>query len=317
MDYVNFGKAGIKVSRICLGTGFRGGDEALFRTTIERAIDLGVNFIDVANIYHNGRSECIVGEILKGRRDEFVVTTKVGSRVGSGPNDWGLSRVHIMREVEKSLTRLQTDYIDIYLVHHFDSMTSLEETLRTFDDLTRQGKVRYIGCCNFSAWQVCKSLWISDRFNLASFVCVQNYYNLLDRSLEQELIPFCREERLGMMAFSPLAIGLLTGRFRHGQPPLSDSPWGKGRPGFDEIMSPDADRVIDTLQRIGKDRGKTPTQVAIAWVLSHPEITVALIGPDRPEHVEENAGGIGWELAPEERKALDEASAWAVTGGKK
>lgn len=316
MEYRPFGSTGVQVSAICLGTGFRGcPDEDTCRATVERALDRGVNFIDVANVYHSGRSERIVGEVLRGRRDQFVLTTKVGSPVGRGPHQRGLSRLHILRQIEDSLSRLQTDYVDFYLLHQPDPRTPLEETLRALDDLVRQGKVRYIGCCNYAAWQVCKGLWISDRQHLASFAGVQNYYNLLDRSLEREMMPFCREEGLGIMAFSPLAIGLLTGRFRHGEPPPPDSPWGQGRPGFEEIMSPAADRVVEMLRRIGAGRGKTPAQVAIAWVLSHPEISAAIIGPDRPDQVEENLGGVGWQLTPEEREALDQASAWAIAGG--
>jgi len=222
-----------------------------------------------------------------------------------------------MREVERSLSRLQTDYLDVYLVHIADPTTPIEETLRALDDLVHQGKVRTIGCCNFAAWQVCKALWMSDRLNLTSFVCAQNYYNLLDRSEERELMPFCRSEGLGMMVYSPLAVGLLTGRFRHGEPSPKDTPWGQSRRGFEEIMSPDADRVVETLSRIGKEQGKTTAQVAVAWVLSHTEVSTAIVGPDRPEHVEENVGGAGWTLSPEERATLDEVSAWAVNGGKR
>jgi len=318
MDYENLGNTGLKVSRICLGTGFRGArDDALCRATIARAADLGINFIDVANVYGRGRSERIVGEVLKGRRDQFVVTSKVGSSVGPDPNDRGLSRVHIMREVERSLSQLRTDYLDVYLVHHVDPTTPIEETLRALDDLVHQGKVRYIGCCNFAAWQVCKALWVSDRLSATSFVCVQNFYNLLDRSEERELMPFCRSEELGMMVYSPLAVGLLTGRFRHGQPPPKDTPWGRGRSGFENIMSPAADRVVETLDRIGNERGKTIAQVTLAWVLSHPEVSTAIIGPDRPEHVEENIGGADWILSSEDRAALDDVSAWATNETKR
>ncbi|MBI3942722.1 MAG: aldo/keto reductase [Chloroflexi bacterium] len=317
MEYRNFGSAGVKVSPICLGTGFRGSpNDATCRATIERAIDHGVNFIDCANIYQGGRSERILGEVLKGRRDQFVITTKVNSPVGQGPNDRGQSRFHIMREIDKSLARLQTDYVDFYLVHQPDPTTPIEETLRALDDLVHGGKVRYIGCCNFAAWQVCKALWTSDRLHLTPFVGVQNPYSLLDRKLEQELMPFCRAEGLGMMTFSPLAVGLLTGRFRHGAPPPAGTPWGQGRPGFEEYMTPAADRVVETLIRTGAARGKTPAQVALAWVLSHPEISAVMLGPDSPEQVEENVGGAGWELAAGERAALDEVSAWAVTNGK-
>ena len=315
MEYRNFGTAGVKVSPICLGVAFRGRpDKAIQRATIERAIDHGVNFIDCANTYQRGESERVLGETIKGRRDQFVITTKVYEPIGEGPNDRGLSRFHIMREIEKSLSRLQTDYIDIYLLHHVDPTTPIEETLRALDDLVRKGMIRYVGCANFAAWQVCKALWICDRRNLAPFICVQNHYNLLDRSPERELMPFCGAEGLGIMTYSPLAVGLLTGRFRHGVSPPPDTSWAQRQPAFEKAMSPDADGVVETLIRIGTARGKTPAQVAIAWILSHPEISAAMIGPDTPEHVEENVGGVGWELTDDERAALDEASAWALAG---
>lgn len=309
MDYVNFGGSGVKVSPICLGTGFRGQrDEEICRRVIERGIDLGINFIDCANVYGGGgRSERILGEVLKGRRDRLVITTKVCSPVGDGPNDRGLSRMHIMWEIERSLERLDTDYVDFYLVHHWDDATPIEETLRALDDLVQQGKVRYIGCCNFDAWQVCKALWTSDRLGLTPFVCVQSQYNLLVRDLEREVLPFCGAEGLGAMTFSPVSVGLLTGQFRSDEPPPAGTPWGRGRAGFKELMTR-GDRVVEVLRKIGEERDKTPAQVAIAWVLSHPEISAAMIGPDLPEHVEENVGGAGWSLSPEERVALDEVS---------
>ena len=174
MDYHTFGKSGVKVSPICLGTAFRANlDEAICIRTIERALDLGCNFIDTANYYGQGRSERILAKALKGKRDDVVLTSKVWSQVGPGPNDRGLSRYHIMREVERSLQRLEMDHLDIYLLHAFDSTTPLEETLRAVDDLIHQGKVRYIGCCNFSAYQVCEALWTSDVLNLHSFICIQ------------------------------------------------------------------------------------------------------------------------------------------------
>ena len=213
MDYRRFGSTGVKVSPICLGSAFRGRPaDDVCKATIKQAIDLGVNFIDVANIYQEGHSERLVGEVLKGRRDQFVLTTKVGSSMGTGPNDIGLSRVHILREVEHSLRRLQTDHIDIYLVHQPDPTTPHEETLRALDDLVHQGKVRYLGCSNYAAWQVCAALWTSDHAGLTPFIGVQNHYNLLRRSPERELLPFCREQGLGVMTFSPLAVGLLSGR---------------------------------------------------------------------------------------------------------
>ncbi len=233
MEYVNFGNAGIKVSRLAFGLGLRGQadeDEAL--KAIVHALESGINLIDCANIYgptddrtFRGRSEVILGKALKGRRDEAVITSKVCSPTGDGPNDSGLSRVHILREVENSLRRLNTDRIDVYLVHRFDEYAPLDETVRALDDLVHAGKVRYVGCCNFQAWQVCKALWIADRLNATPFMCVQNPYNLLSRSLEQEMFPLVRDQGLGVMVYSPIAVGLLSGLYRPGQPAPDGTLW--------------------------------------------------------------------------------------------
>lgn len=316
MDYRNLGSTGVQVSSICLGTAFRGApDDATCQATIDRALDSGINFVDCANEYGRGRSENLVGAALQGRRDRVVLTTKVCSRMADGPNEAGLSRLHILREVERSLSRLRTDYVDLYLAHSVDPATPIEETLRAFDDLVRQGKVRYVGCSNFAAWQVCRALWTSDRRDLAPFVCVQDHYNLLDRTVEAELVPLLKSEGLGMMTYSAVAVGLLTGRFRRGQPPPADSVWARNPERFQLQMTPTVDEVIATVLRIAAARGRTPAQVAIAWLLTRPGVTAAMIGPDAPEEVDENLGGVGWELSGEEIAALDEASAWAITGG--
>ena len=212
MEYVNFGSAGVKVSRIALGLAFRGqrtADEA--QRVIEHAIDSGINLIDCANTYRLGdnriagvaRSEEILNRVLKTRRDDVVITSKVFEPVGGGPNDRGTSRYHIMREVERSLKRLGTDRIDVYLLHAFDPETPLDETLRALDDLVKGGKVRYIGCCNFAAWQVCRALWTADGIDSSPFICVQNPYSLLDRGLEREMFGLVRDQGLGVMAYSP------------------------------------------------------------------------------------------------------------------
>lgn len=310
MEYHNFGKAGVKVSPVCLGTAFRGSrqDEALCVRTIERALELGCNFVDCANVYG---TEPIVAKALKGKRDDVVLTSKVHSSIGPGPNDHSSSRYHIMREVEKSLRRLETDHIDIYLLHAYDETTPIEETLRALDDLVHQGKIRYFGACNFNAWHICDALWKSDVNGLNSFAGIQPQYNLLNRlEVEPELMPMCRKYGLGMMTYSPLAIGLLTGRFRRGQPPPADSPWGAGSRYFDieKAMTEQADAVVQKLIDIAHDRGKTPGQVAMAWILDHPEVTSIIIGPDRPEHVDENMGALGWQLTRDEREALDTVS---------
>ncbi|HEY3289906.1 MAG TPA: aldo/keto reductase [Anaerolineae bacterium] len=310
MEYRPFGKTGLRVSPICIGTAFRGSraDEALCIRTIEQALEQGINFVDCANVYG---TESIVGKAIHSKRDDIVLTSKVHSRIGPGPNDYSSSRYHIMREVERSLKRLQTDHIDIYLLHAYDGVTPIDESLRALDDLARQGKVRYFGACNFNAWQVTEALWASDKRNLDGFIGIQPQYSLLNRSeVEPELIPLVRKHGLGVMTYSPLAIGLLTGRFRRGQKPAADSPWGSGSAHyvFDIAMTEHADRIVATLIDVAAHLGKTPAQVAMAWILDHPEISSIIIGPDRPEHVGENLGALGWKLSSEERAILDEVS---------
>ena len=315
MDYVRLGRAGVKVSRLCLGTAFRGywnghTEEATAIRTVETAIDLGCNFIDCANYYYQGRCEDLLGKAIKGKREDLVVTTKVWSRIGEGPNDQGLSRFAIMREVERSLNRLQTDYIDIYLLHNWDPNTELDETLKAFDDLVRQGKVRYVGACNFTAAQTVEALWTADRGGLDPFFVLQNEYNILQRwGIEPELLPICRQYGMGMMTYSPLAVGLLTGRFRRGETPPADSAWTAGDR-FDAALDEKTEQIIQQLVDIGEAQNKTPAQVAIAWILANDDVTAPIIGPDRPEHVEEVFGALDVEFSAEQLQALDELSQW-------
>ena len=310
MDYRRLGSAGVKVSPICLGTAFRGqDDEDVCIRTIERAIDLGCNFIDTANYYGRGRSERILARALKGKRDDIVLASKVCSPMGDGPNDRGISRFAIMREIERSLTRLETDHLDLYVLHQFDPNVRLEETMRTMDDLVRQGKVRYVGCSNFGAAQLAETLWICDSGGLESPVSLQIGYNLLRRyEIEPEVMPLCGRHGIGITTFSPLAIGLLTGRFRRGQPAPSDTPWGKSKYKLEKALTEQNDRAIQKLIEIAEERDKTPAQVAIAWILDHPEVSAAIIGPDTPEHVDDVFGAVGWRLDAEHRAALNQAS---------
>jgi aryl-alcohol dehydrogenase-like predicted oxidoreductase len=315
MDYVRLGRAGVKVSRLCLGTAFRGywnghTEEATAIRTVETAIDLGCNFIDCANYYYQGRCEDLLGKAIKGKREDLVVTTKVWSRIGEGPNDQGLSRFAIMREVERSLNRLQTDYIDIYLLHNWDPNTELDETLKAFDDLVRQGKVRYVGACNFTAAQTVEALWTAERGGLDPFFVLQNQYNILQRwDIEPEILPICRQYGMGMMTYSPLAVGLLTGCFRRGQTPPADSAWTAGDR-FDAALDEKTEQIIQQLVDIGEAQNKTPAQVAIAWILANDDVTAPIIGPDRPEHVEEVFGALEVEFSAEQLQALDELSQW-------
>ena len=316
MEYVNFGKAGVKVSPLALGLGLRGqGDADAAQRLIEHAIDSGINLIDCANIYglmddraNVGRSEEILGKAIQGKRDDVVITSKVFSQMGTGPNDAGLSRYHIMREVERSLKRLNTDHIDVYLIHAYDETTPQEETIRALDDLVRSGKTRYIGCCNHQAWQACKALWIADRINATPYMCIQNMYNLLNRDLETEMFGLVREEGLGVMCYSPLAVGLLSGIYAPDAPPPAGTLWAARQDEFSRQMRGATGQVILTLKRLAAELGKTPAQLAVAWVLSHPEVTIAISGSDTIEQLDDTLGGVGWELDSAIREALDEVS---------
>ena len=318
MEYVNFGKAGVKVSPIALGLGFRGqpsADEG--QRLIEHAIDSGINFIDCANIYQPGdtrdvdslRSEDVLGRVLETRRDDVVITTKVLSRVGDGPNDGGASRYHIMREIERSLKRLRTDHVDAYLLHAYDDETPLDETLRAMDDIVTQGKAIYVGACNYDAWQVSGALGLQDRIDADRFICVQNPYSLLNRSLEDEMFDVVRDEALGVMAFSPLGVGLLSNAYRPGEPPPPGTLWGDDRSDrFAEVVSGATGKVIKTAHEIARERGVTVAQVAVNWILAHPEVTVAISGSDTIEQLDDVLGALSWSLSGDERARLDEVS---------
>lgn len=318
MEYVNFGNAGVRVSRLAFGLGLRGQDDpAEAQRAIEHAIDCGINFIDCANIYGlmddraNVRtSEAILGKAIKGKRDDVLISSKVASEIGPGPNDRGLSRYHIIREAERSLRNIGTDHIDFYLVHGFDDRTPLDESVRALDDLVHSGKVRYVGCCNHEAWQVCKALWVADRLNAIPYMCVQNMYSLLNRHLEKEMFPFLRDAGLGAMAYSPLHIGLLSGLYTPGAPPPPGSLWASRPPEAYAAMAGEAQqKVMATVIELAGELGKTPAQLAIAWVLSHPEITLAITGSDTAEHLDDNLGGVGWTLDEAVRERLDAVSA--------
>ncbi len=318
MHYRPLGNTGVKVSELCLGTAFRGqDDESTCIRVIDRALDLGCNFIDSA-FYGQGRSETVVGKAIKDKREDVFLCTKIFGTRYPVPNNSGLTRLNLIRGVEDSLTRLQTDHIDLYLLHSFDPNTPLEETLRALDDMVRSGKIRYIGCSNFSAWKIVEALWQSDKRNLARFVCIQNQYNLLKRwEIEPDLMPLCREHGIGIMTYSPLAIGLLTGKFRRGQtPPPGNTPWNKEEGhGFsahkydlETAMTERVDQIVQTLVDVGNRHERTPAQVAIAWILDHPEITAPILGADLPEQVDEAFEVVQWRLPADERHILDQVS---------
>lgn len=309
MEYTKLGSSDLEVSRICLGTVFRSemAEEACL-AAIDAALDQGVNFLDCANVYRNGYSETIVGKAIRGRRDRFVVSTKVGSQVEGDAASGGLSRVAITKALEASLRRLRTDYVDFYLCHFPDPSVPTEETVRAMDDLVKQGKVRFPGCSNFESWRLYEALLVSERERISPFVCNQVGFSLLDRRVEEELVPFCQQRGVAVTAFAPMAIGLLSGRFRYGQPPPEGTSWHRGPYNYRAAMTPRVDAVIQTVIDVGDARHKTPSQVAMAWCLHQPGIDVVITGADTPERVFENCGAAGWSLSQEEVQQLDEVS---------
>ena len=266
MEYANLGKTGLKVSRLCLGTMMFGGptDEKESIRIVHRALDEGINFIDTANVYNGGESERVVGRALAERRHEAVLVTKVRGAMGDGPNDSGTGRQHILGEVENSLSRLGVDHIDLYLLHRPDLTTPIQETLEALDLLVRQGKVRYVGCSNFDAWQICEALWTSDRRNLASLCCVQPLYNIVNRNPELELFPFCQRFGIGVMAYSPLARGVLTGKYSAGQAFPDGSRAARGDRRIQETeLRPESFDVALEVQSLAKGHGCTASQFAL------------------------------------------------------
>jgi aryl-alcohol dehydrogenase-like predicted oxidoreductase len=317
LQYVNFGTGGVKVSRMALGLGFRGqNDSGEGERAIRTALDGGLNLIDCANVYgymddraNIGSSEKLLGKVLKGRRDDVVITSKVRSPIGPGPNDEGLSRYHIMREVERSLTRLDTDRIDVYLLHHVDDTVSQDEQFRACDDLVRHGKVRYVGVCNHQAWQVAQALHVQSSLNAQPLITVQNPYSLLNRTLEDEMFPFVNATDVGIMAYSPLAVGLLSGAYTPDTIPDDSSLWGSRRRGiFGNVLRGRASSVLGAVREVAAETGASVAQVAQAWVLSHDEITVLISGADTSKQMSENLGALEVQLSAEHRQKLDDVS---------
>ena len=308
MEYRNLGRSGLKVSAIGLGgnTFGNGADEAQTARIIHRALDIGVNFVDTADVYSRGVSEQFVGKAVKGRRHEVLIATKVRGKMGDLPNDEGLSRKHIMDGIEKSLQRLETDYVDLYQVHQVDANTPIYETLSALDNLVTQGKVRYIGCSNFAAWQICEALWASDRKNLTPFVSVQPRYNIFDRAIERELVPFCRQYGIGIIPYSPLAGGILTGKYKEGEAPPPDTRAGRQERMRNQLNSETLGKV-SALRKWSEDKGHTVGELALAWLLSRPEVSTIIAGATRPEQVDANAKAADWKLTQDELKEIDQA----------
>lgn len=316
MENRNLGGAGLKVPVLSLGTATFGGANEFFQrwgTTdvkeasrlIDISLERGVNFFDTANVYSQGASEQILGRALKGRRAQAIISTKGGFKMGEGKNEKGASRFHLTHAVNDSLRRLETDYIDLYLIHGFDNQTPIEETLRTLDNLIQVGKIRYIGCSNFASWQLMKSLSISEKLNLEKYIVYQGYYSLIGRDYEQELMPLLKDQNMGLMVWSPLGWGRLTGKIKR------DQPIGEGRiKAGGEVGSPPVDdkflyNVVDVLEKIAAETGKTIPQVAINWLLSNQTVSNIVIGARNEKQLIENFGAIGWELSNQQLSALN------------
>ncbi len=317
MRVKRMGRTGLKVTEICMGTMTFGAqaDEKAGHAIMDRAVEAGVNFVDTADIYPvppsietAGRTEEIVGRWLRDKRSRVVLATKCRARVGREPNDEGLSRAHILDAVEASLRRLQTDYIDLYQVHAPDPETPLDETMQALDDLVRWGKVRYLGCSNFEAWRLYKSLWVSDRLRLARFDCAQPRYNLLHRDIERDLLPACVEEGIGVIAYNPLAGGFLTGKYKREEPAPEDTRFGLGgRSGPLYRARYWRDEMFDAAERvkeIAAGCGATPAQVSVAWVLRQPAVTSAIVGATRLEQIEETLKAVELTLEDSTMEAL-------------
>lgn len=320
MRFNMLGQTGLYVSELCLGTMTFGGGEGMWSHIgdlqqkdadglLKTAIDGGINFVDTANVYSSGLSEQITGQALRNlgiARDEIILATKVFGRMGKGINATGTSRFHILEQAKASLKRLQLDHIDLYQLHGFDEVTPVEETLEALDTLVRHGHVRYIGVSNWAAWQVAKFLGISECRNLAPIRSLQSYYTLAGRDLEREIVPMLRSEKVGLMVWSPLAGGLLSGKYNR-----ADEASGDGRRATFDFPPVDRDRayaVIDVMAPIAEKHGCTVAQVALAWLLSQPVVTSVIVGAKRIEQLSENIGAVDVKLCPEDLKQLDEVS---------
>lgn len=320
MKIRRLGRTGLKVTEICLGTMTFGHqcDERTSFAIMDKAAERGVFFFDTADLYPvppafetTGRTEEIIGKWMQGKRDRFVLATKCRMRVGPNANDEGLSRRHVMKSVDDSLRRLRTDYIDLYQPHAEDPETPLDETMRALDDVVRAGKVRYLGCSNFSAWRLALSLGICGQHDWSRFESVQPRYNILYREIETELVPLCRDQSIGIMAYNPLAGGLLTGRYKEGEPPPEGTRFGLGghtgplyRDRYWQQAQFDA---IKKLKSFLDSRGKAITQVAVKWVLDQPGITSAIVGASKPEQLDQTLAAVDVELDDSEKEACNDA----------
>jgi len=322
MDFRRLGNSGMMVPALTLGTGTFGGNGEFFQAwgstqaaEATRLVDIclegGLTMFDTADVYSNGLAEEVLGEAIRGRRDQVLISTKATFRSGEGPNDVGSSRFHLIRAVEASLRRLGTDYIDLFQLHGFDATTPVEETLATLNELVRSGKIRYIGCSNFSGWHLMKSLSVSERYGWSKYVAHQAYYSLIGRDYEWELMPLALDQGVGAVVWSPLGWGRLTGKLRRGQPAPENTRMQSERqqnaapPVADELLY----RIVDALDEVAQETGKTVPQISLNWLLQRPTVSTVIIGARNEEQLRQNLGAVGWSLTSEQVAKLDAASA--------
>ena len=307
MEYRQLGRSGLQVSVIGLGANPLGleVDEAGAVAVVNRALDLGVTFVDTANIYHAGRSEELVGKALKGRRHEVVLATKAGGAMGPGPNQRGASRQHLIDSLHASLKRLQTDHVDLFQIHQPDPNTPAEETMRALDDLVRWGEVRYIGSSNYTPWQICEAIWTARMHHEVSFISTQAQYNLVSREIEAELAPFCRSYGLSVIPYFPMASGFLSGSYRRGQLPPPGSR-GAGRPTFARWTTDRNWDLLEKLEAFARARGHEVAELAIAWLLAQPVIATVIAGAEKPAEIEVNVRAHEWRLSADDLQGIDQ-----------
>lgn len=319
MEYRLLGNSGLQVPVLSFGTATFGGVGDFFKawgTTqqeeanrlVKLCMEAGVNFFDTANVYSRGVAEEILGNAVKDIRDKVLISTKATFKMSDAPNDVGSSRSHLIRSVEASLRRLQTDYIDIYHMHGFDGNTPVEETLRTLDTLVQSGKIRYIACSNFSGWHLMKSLSVSERYGWTKYIAHQAYYSLLDREFEWELMPLGMDQQIGTIVWSPLASGRLGGKYRRNQPLPKENRVQQGGGHGPALNEEFLYNIVDALDEVAAETGKTVAQVALNWVLQRPTVANIIIGARNEEQLQQNLGAVGWNLTTEQVKKLDAAS---------
>jgi len=319
MEYRTLGSSGLEVSALSFGTGTFGGNHPFFakwgstdtaeaRRLVDLCLEAGVNLFDTADVYSFGQSEEILGQVIAGRRDSVLLSSKATFRMSDDPNDVGHSRHHLMRSCESSLKRLGTDYLDLFILHGFDAKTAVDETLRTLENLVQSGKVRFVGCSNYSGWHLMKSLALADRYGFPRFTAQQVHYSLLRRELEWELMPLGLDQNVGTMVWGPLSQGRLSGKYRRNQPMPKgsrvDQGAGEGPPIPDEFLY----ALVDVLDEISAETGKSVSQVSLNWLLQRPSVSTVIIGARNEAQLTDNLGAVGWNLTPEQVERLDRAS---------